>query len=108
MQGDFAQNYQTIVVKYGEYFAKILISVLIFLTLNPIYFLLKYPEIGGMKYYFYISIIGLFLFLILLWFSKGKRNYSLLHWMLKLLIFAGVFSLALIDYSVLINRIIVG
>jgi 4-hydroxybenzoate polyprenyltransferase len=106
IQGDFVQDYQTIVVKYGEYFAKILISVLIVLTLNPIYFLLKYPEIGGMKYYFYISIVGLFGFLVLLWFSKKKHNYILLHWMLKLLIFAGVFSLALIDYSVLINRLI--
>ena len=106
MQGDFAQNYQTIVVKYGEYFTKILISVLIVLTLNPIYFLLKFPEIGGMKYYFYLSVICLFGFLVLLWFSKNKRNYSLLHWMLKLLIFAGVISLALIDYSVIINRIL--
>ena len=26
IQGDFVQDYQTIVVKYGEYFAKILIS----------------------------------------------------------------------------------
>lgn len=106
IQGDFVQNYQTIVVKYGEYFTKILISVLVVLTLNPIYFLLNYPEIGGMKYYFYISIVGLIGFLILLWVSKRKQNYSLLHWMLKLLILAGVFSLALIDYSVLINRIL--
>jgi len=106
IQGDFVQNYQTIVVKYGEYFTKILISVLIVLTLNPIYFLLKYPEIGGMRYYFYVSIAVLFSFVILLWFSNYKRNYTLLHWLLKLLIFAGVFSLALIDYTVLIERIL--
>jgi len=106
IKGDFVKNYQTIAVKYGEYFTKILISFLVVLTLNPIYFLLKYPEIGGMKYYFYASVLVLILFLCFLWFSKSKRNYVLLHWMLKLLILAGVFSLALIDYSVLIERII--
>ena len=106
IKGDFVKNYQTIAVKYGEHFTKILISFLVVLTLNPIYFLLKYPEIGGMRYYFYTSVFILILFLCLLWFSKSKRNYVLLHWMLKLLILAGVFSLALIDYSVLIERII--
>jgi 4-hydroxybenzoate polyprenyltransferase len=106
IKGDFAQNYQTIAVKYGEHFTKILITFLVFLTLNPIYFLLKYPEIGGMKYYFYVAIVVLFVFVVLLWFSNSKRNYSILHFLLKLLILAGVFSLALIDYSVIIDRIL--
>jgi len=106
LQGDFTHNYQTIAVKYGEKFTKILMTVLTVLTLNPIYFLLKYPEIGGMKYYFYMSIIVLFLFVLFLWFSKSKRNYVLLHVVLKLLILAGVCSLALIDYSIIIDRLI--
>ncbi len=106
LKGNFTQNNQTIVVKYGEYFTKLIITLITILTLNPIYFLLKYPEIGGMKYYFYGSIVVLFLFVISLWFSKSKRNYVLLHLVLKILIFAGVFSLALIDYSVIIDRIL--
>ena len=106
IKGDFIHNYQTIAVKYGEYFTKILITILVFFTLNPIYFLLKYPEIGGMKYYFYISVVVLFLFVLFLWFSKSKNNYILLHFVIKLLLFAGVFSLALIDYSVIINKIL--
>ena len=106
LQGDFTHNYQTIAVKYGEKFTKVLITVLTVLTINPIYFLLKYPEIGGMKYYFYMSIIVLFLFVLFLWFSKSKRNYVLLHVVLKLLILAGVCSLALIDYSIIIDRLI--
>ena len=106
MKGDFVKNYQTIAVKYGEYFTKILITFLSLLTLNPIYFLLKYPEIGGMRYYFYITILVLLLFVLFLWFSKSKRQYALLHLALKLLIVAGVFSLALIDYSVIINRLL--
>ena len=106
IQGDFVQDYQTIAVKYGEYFTKILITLLVFLTLNPIYFLLKYPEIGGMKYYFYGSILVLIVFIFLLWFSKSKKQFTILHLLLKFLILAGVFSLALIDYSVIINRIL--
>lgn len=106
IKGDFVKNYQTIAVKYGEYFTKILITFLALLTLNPIYFLLKYPEIGGMRYYFYVSIVVLILFVCFLWFSKNKRHYTLLHVALKLLILAGVFSLALIDYSVIINKLL--
>lgn len=106
IKGDFIHNYQTIAVKYGEHFTKILITILIFLTLNPIYFLLKYPEIGGMKYYFYVSGIVLFFFVLFLWFSKSKNNYTVLHFVLKLMLLAGVFSLALIDYSVIINKIL--
>jgi 4-hydroxybenzoate polyprenyltransferase len=106
IKGDFILNYQTIAVKYGEHFTKILITILVFMTLNPIYFLLKYPEIGGMKYYFYISGPVLFLFVLFLWFSKIKNIYTILHFVLKLLILAGVFSLALIDYSVIINKIL--
>lgn len=106
IKGDFVQNYQTIVVRYGEYFTKLLISLISVLTLNPIYFLLKYPEIGGMKYYFYTSIFVLLIFNLLLWLNKSPKNYLLLHVILKLLIIAGVFSLALIDYSVIINRLV--
>ena len=106
IKGDFIQNYQTIAVKYGEHFTKLLITLLALLTLNPIYFLLQYPEIGGMKYFFYTSIVVLSVFVITLWFSNSKRNYVLLHLILKLLIIAGVFSLSLIDYSVIINKIL--
>ncbi|MHB1106693.1 MAG: geranylgeranylglycerol-phosphate geranylgeranyltransferase [Lutibacter sp.] len=106
IKGDFIHNYQTIAVKYGEHFTKILITILVFLTLNPIYFLLKYPEIGGMKYYFYVSGVVLFLFVLFVWFSKSKNNYTLLHFVLKLILLAGVFSLAFIDYSVIINKIL--
>ncbi|WP_372746685.1 geranylgeranylglycerol-phosphate geranylgeranyltransferase [Lutibacter sp.] len=106
IKGDFTQNYQTIPVKYGEKFTKILITFLCVLTLNPIYFLLKYPEIGGMKYYFYGSVIILGFFIMLLWLVKNKRNYILLHLLIKFLIVAGVCSLALIDYSIILERIL--
>lgn len=107
IKGDFTQNYQTIPVKYGENFTKILITVISILTLNPIYFLLKYPEIGGMRYYFYLSIGILLFFIILIWMSTSKRNYIVLHLIIKFLILSGVASLSLIDYSIIIEKLLV-
>jgi len=106
IEGDIVLNYITLPIKYGEYFTKMLISLIAAFTLSPIYFLLRYPEIGLMKYYFYFSIIVLAGFSILLWTSNSKKNYIILHNILKLLIIAGVFSLAFIDTSVIIKRLL--
>lgn len=106
LRGDFTHNYQTIAVKYGERFTKMLITLLIVLTFNPIYFLLNYEEIGGMRYYFYFSSGFLVLFGIFIWMANNRKHYKVLHVMLKVLIALGVMSLSLIDYSVIINRLI--
>ncbi len=106
IKGDIAQNYITIPVKYGEYFTKLLIGILIVFTLDPIYFLWKYPEIGMMKYYFYFVGIVFVLSLLLLWKAKIKKDYVILHNIIKLIIVIGVLSLMLIDTSVIIKRIL--
>ena len=106
IKGDIVQNYITIPIKYGEHFTKILITIIVFLTLDPIYFLWKYPEIGYMKFYFYLAGIMLSLFTFKLWKSHYKRDYIQLHILLKILIVLGVFSLALIDTSVIIQRLL--
>jgi 4-hydroxybenzoate polyprenyltransferase len=106
IKGDIVQDYKTIPVTYGEYFTKILISLMVLLTMNPVYFLWKYPEIGMMKYYFYFVGIDFALFLIFLWKAKTKRDYLILHNTIKLIIVIGVLSLMLIDTSVIIQRII--
>ena len=106
IKGDIAQNYQTIPVKYGEYFTKLLITVLVVFTLDPIYFIWKYPEIGMMKYYFYFVGIAFAIFLFLLWKAGSKRDYVILHNIIKLIIVIGVLSLMLIDTSVILQRIL--
>ena len=108
IKGDIVSDYVTIPIKYGEHFTKTLITVITFFTLPPIYFLMRYPEVGYMRYYFYASIAVLIVFLVLLWRSKTKKDYLILHTILKLLIIAGVFSLSLIDTSVIINRLLQG
>ncbi len=106
IKGDIAQNYQTIPVKYGEYFTKLLITILVVFTLDPIYFLWKYPEIGLMKYYFYFVGIVFVLFLFLLRKANTKKDYVILHNIIKLIIVIGVMSLMLIDTSVILQRIL--
>ncbi|RUA06393.1 MAG: ubiquinone biosynthesis protein UbiA [Flavobacteriia bacterium] len=106
IKGDVVQNYMTIPVKYGEYFTKLLITLIVLLTLDPIYFLLHYPEIGMMRFYFYFVIAVLLVFCIMLWRAKGKKDYLILHNIIKVIIVVGVLSLTLIDTSVIINRIL--
>jgi len=106
IKGDIVSNYMTLPIKYGEYFTKLLIGLITFLTLPPIYFLLQYPELGLMRYYFYFAIVVLVVFLGLLWKSNSKKDYMLLHTILKMLIIAGVFSLAFIDTSVILRRLL--
>lgn len=106
IKGAFVNDYQTIPVKYGERFTKIVISIIVLISLNPIYFLWKYPEIGEMKYYFYLVFVVFVFFPIALWKASSVKEYNVLHNILKFLIVLGVFSLALIDTTVLITRII--
>lgn len=106
IKGDLIQNYQTIPVKYGEYFTKLLITLLVIFTLDPIYFLLKYPEIGMMKYYFLFAGITFLLFLFLLWKAKSKRDYLILHSLIKIVIVVGVLSLMLLDTTVILQKIL--
>lgn len=102
--GDLAQNYRTIPVVYGERVSKIMLSLLAGLTLVPVYFLLSYFEIGYMRYYFYLTVIALFVFVIFLWLSAEKLHYILLHTILRLGIVIGVLSIVLLDIEVLLNR----
>lgn len=106
LKGDMLFNYETIVVKYGEHFTRMLIVMIILLTIFPIYYLLQFPEIGYMKYYFYLVLVGLTFIGIMVWYSKSKKQYLLLHNAIKVMIVAGVMSLTLIDTSIIIERIL--
>lgn len=105
IKGDIAQNYITIPVAYGEKVSKIMLTVLVAVTLIPMYLLLFYFEIGYMYLFFYLSLFLLLIFLLLLWKSSTKIQYLILHNILKFIILAGVFSILLIDVSVILNRI---
>ena len=106
IKGDILLNYKTVPIVYGEQFTKKLITFLLVLTFVPIYVLWEYPEIGYMKYYFYATGIILSIFMGILWISSSQKKYLLLHNFIKFVLFVGVFSLVLIDTSVIIKRIL--
>jgi 4-hydroxybenzoate polyprenyltransferase len=101
LKGDLAQNYRTIPVLYGNLVSKKILTLLCLLALIPSYLLIFKHNIGDMSFFFYGSIIALFVFVIMLWKSNKKLHYLLLHIILKLIIVIGVFSIALIN----VNRI---
>lgn len=103
IKGDIANDYRTIPVKYGENFAKKIITTLTILTIIPVYLLVDTYDVGYMDIYFYISLIILIFFLLLLWKANNKLQYLQLHNILKFLIVTGVFSIVLINPEVLIH-----
>src|SRR5690554_1551159 len=99
--GDFLNNYRTLPVVYGEKTSKYIISFLIVLTLIPAYILIEKADVGYMDIYIYFSLIGLLLFLVFLWKSEKKVHFIATHNFLKLLIILGVFSVILLEPSLL-------
>jgi len=105
IKGDLALNYQTIPIVYGERASKVMLTILSFLTLIPTFLLLFKFQIGYMYIFFYLSVVLLLLFLVLLWKSKTKIQYLILHNILKFIIVAGVFCIVLINIELVLNRI---
>lgn len=105
IKGDLVQDYQTIPVLYGEQASKVMLVVLSILTLIPTYLLLYRFEVGYMYLYFYLCIVLLLFFQLLLWRSKTKMHYLILHNILKFIIVAGVFCIVLINVDLVLNRI---
>ncbi|WP_418637988.1 geranylgeranylglycerol-phosphate geranylgeranyltransferase [Winogradskyella sp.] len=105
IKGDLALNYRTVPVVYGEKVSKVMLTVVAILTIISAAILVLLFKIGYMYYFFYLSIVLLFIFLLILWKSENKAHYLILHNMLKFIIVAGVFSILLIDVSIVLNRI---
>lgn len=106
LSGDFAQDYKTLPVRYGERITKIILSILISFALITNILLIKNFDLGYMDYYFYVSLIGFVVFFFLIWKSNRKLQFSLLHNLLKIIIVVGVFSILLIDVDLVLKKII--
>ncbi|WP_405412593.1 geranylgeranylglycerol-phosphate geranylgeranyltransferase [Maribacter sp. Asnod1-A12] len=106
ISGDLAQNYRTIPIIYGARTSKLLISFLIFLTLVPSLLLIFQFDVGYMNFYFILCVFLMILFIVLLFKANARKDYVLLHNILKLIIVMGVFSILLIDVQLVLNRIL--
>jgi 4-hydroxybenzoate polyprenyltransferase len=105
IKGDLALNYRTVPVVYGEKISKLMLTIVAVLTVVSAIVLILYFKIGYMYYFFYLSIGLLLTYILLLLKSNQKTHYLILHNILKFIIVAGVFSILLIDVSVVLNRI---
>ncbi len=101
IKGDLANDYKTIPIIYGEDVSKKIITALSIATIIPVYVLIEIYDVGYMDMYFYFCLIALIFFVLYMWKSNTKEQYLLLHNTLKFLIVAGVFSIILINPSVL-------
>lgn len=97
LTGDLVQGYKTIPVVYGVHSAKIIGILLIALTFVPAIILILYYDIHAMRYYFYITMAVLPYGALLLWRAKERRDYLVLHALLRLGIIIGVFSIVLLN-----------
>lgn len=106
IKGAVVNNYNTFPIVYGEKKTKQLISLLCILTFLPTVLLFQFSGIAYMKYYFYFASVILIFVAFYIWSSTKTKQYQLLHNTLKILLLIGVFSLLLIDKSLLIDRVI--
>ena len=97
LTGDLVQGYKTIPVVYGVRSAKIIGILLIALTFLPSLVLILYYDIDAMRYYFYMTMAILPYGALLLWRAKERRDYLVLHALLRLGIIVGVFSIVLLN-----------
>jgi len=105
IKGDLALDYRTVPVVYGEKTSKLILTAVAVLTIISAIVLILFFKIGHMYYFFYLSVMLLIIFLLILWKSNKKTHYLILHNILKFIIVAGVFSILLIDISIVLNRI---
>lgn len=103
IKGDLVADYRTIPVMFGEKVSKTIITALTFLTIIPVFLLIEVYDVGYMDLYLYGGMIVIVWFLMLLWKAETQKEYLMLHNILKFLIVAGVFSIVLIDPSVLVH-----
>ena len=96
LKGDFTLNYQTIAVVHGEKSSKVAISIIILISyINVINLILNF-DIGLMFYYYYLCLFILAYALFILWKSRTKRDYLIIHNIMRALIILGIISIVLI------------
>ncbi|MGB3591701.1 MAG: geranylgeranylglycerol-phosphate geranylgeranyltransferase [Nonlabens sp.] len=105
LRGDLTHGYKTIPVVLGERMAKRFYTLLTIISIAPIALLIINYDIGYMGYYFAMITGALLVCLPLLWSSGRRREYLLIHFILKTIIVLGVFSILLIDLDNILIRL---
>lgn len=98
-KADLIYNYDSIPIKYGIDFTKVLISCLIITELIIGIIIIMKNDVGAMKYFFVTANIAFTVILFMIWRIKSTQAYKILHYFFKGMIVAGVFSIVLIEIN---------
>lgn len=105
IKGDLALDYKTVPVVYGERLTKWMITILVLINIVVSLFLVLSFDLGLMDYFFLYSILTLIIATMMTWSTLSQKRYNSIHNVLKLLIFLGVLSIALLNPELIILKI---
>jgi 4-hydroxybenzoate polyprenyltransferase len=106
LKGDLTLNYKTIPVVYGEKIAKIMVVILVTINILVTWYLVSTYDLGKMDYFFYVSISLLSVVVAFLFSAQHQQQYMRIHILLKLLVLLGVFSIILLNPSLILSKIL--
>ena len=106
LKGDLTLNYKTIPVVYGEKVAKLMVVILVTINILITWYLLTTFDLGTMDYFFYLSVSLLSVVVVLVFLAQHQQQYMRIHYLLKLLILLGVFSIILLNPSLILSKLL--
>ena len=106
LKGDLTLDYKTVPVVYGEKTAKIMIALLVMMNILVTGYLVSTYDLGKMDYFFYGSMSLLSVVVILIYKAKSQRQFVWVHNLLRLLILLGVFSIVLLNPSLILSKLL--
>ena len=106
LKGDLTLNYKTIPVVYGEKVAKLMVVILVTINILITWYLLTTFDLGTMDYFFYLSVSLLSVVVVLVFLAQHQQQYMRIHYLLKLLILLSVFSIILLNPSLILSKLL--
>jgi len=106
LKGDLTLGYKTVPVVYGEKTAKLMIVILVAINIFVTSYLVSIYDLGKMDYFFYASISLLSIVVFMVYKSQRQQQYVHIHKLLKLLILLGVFSIVLLNPSLILSKLL--
>ncbi|MGV4438460.1 geranylgeranylglycerol-phosphate geranylgeranyltransferase [Ornithobacterium rhinotracheale] len=98
-RADSIYEYQTLPTVLGTRKAKLILNLLLLLTAVVAFLLAHFDGVGNMSYYFYSVGVVFFALPYFILKAKSKKEWHLLHFVLKILLWIGVLSLAWIKIN---------
>ena len=106
IKGDFALNYKTVAVVYGEFATKLMITILILINCIVSSILIFYFDLKLMYSFFVGASLYLIVLLFFVWKVTRQKDYNLIDNLIKFLILIGVLSIILLDPQLILSKLL--